>query len=90
MKVSDSFKSFYLAKTVLFVLAYLLLIYFSIKITVMSFQYIDILNARYDVSVSKVKIVFASFFFPLVLGFAIGIYLEVMWVWRLYSDEDCT
>ena len=88
--ITYSFKVYNCLQTIFNVTICSVLIFLSIKLFVLSFRYINILSARYQLNVTKVKIILSVIYIPLMCGFAISIFLETMWIYRMMSGTNCS
>ena len=87
----DSFtKNAQLIQGIFYSLSYIVLGFFSIKMTKMSFNYIDILDTRYFINSFRIKLILASVCAPLICGFLIGVYLSVVWLFHMYKGTNCS
>ena len=89
-ELSLSSKLYNCAQSFINDLIYILLIFLSVKLVHMSFKYIDILNARYQIKVLQVKLILSTVYFPLILGFVFAFFLETMWLYRIFSGTNCS
>lgn len=77
-------------KTIVYIFTYSVLSFLILKITRLSFNYIDVLNERYLINPMKIKVILSSVFIPLVFGFVLGISIEITWIYNLFAGQNCS
>lgn len=88
--VTNGFKMYNCLQTALNVTMFSGLIFLSMKLLLLSFRYIDILGSRYQINTSRGKLILSAIYVPLMLGFAISIFLEIVWIYRMFSGTNCS
>ena len=90
ISLTKSSKLLMLVKSIFYIFFTCVIIGIIYMFWTMTNKYLAILNIRYKLNIKLLRVVLASIFVPVIINGIMSIYCQLEWVYRLYSEEDCS